>query len=160
VIRTHVHLKVLGAFLAIGLTSGCYVYKEVDPGSLAPGQSVRAHLTPEPARLGVTGVELNRSVAVSGRVVDPWEDRLVIVQDRGDPMARHAFVSVSDTIRAEWGVISFLERKEFSSVRTGALVLGTAVLGGLAMKALFGDWAGGRNIGREEGPETFQPLFP
>jgi hypothetical protein len=155
-----VHVKVLGAFLVLGLTTGCYVYKEVDPGSLAPGQSVRAHLTPEPTRSGVTGMELNRSVALSGRVIDPWEDRLVIVQDRGDPNARHAFVSLSDTIRAEWGVISFLERKEFSSVRTGALALGTVVIGGLAMKALFGDWAGGRTIGREEGPETFQPLFP
>jgi hypothetical protein len=155
-----VHLGVLGALLAVGVTSGCYVYKEVDPGSLAPGQSIRAHLTPEPIRSGVTGVGLDRDVALSGRVIDPWDDRLVMVQDRGDPIARQAFVSMSDTIRAEWGVISSIERKEFSSVRTGAMALGTAVVGGLVMKALFGNWAGGRYIGREEGPETFQPLFP
>lgn len=154
------HAKILGVVLLGILVSGCYVYREVDPGALAPGESVRAHLTAEPVRSGVTGVAVDRSVTLSGRVVDPWEDRLVMLQDRGDPIARQAFVSVSDTIRADWAVISFLERKEFSSVRTGALVVGTAVVGALAMKALFGDWAGGRLFGREEGPETFQPIFP
>src|SRR5690606_39005211 len=151
----------LGVFLALCSTaSGCYVYQEIDPGSLTAGHVVRLHLSAQPARADVTGLNLNRSVEVSGRVVE-WDDaRIVMVQDRTGIESGYAFGSTSDTVRASWSAVASMERSRISPVRTVAVVAGGAILAALGIQYFFGDWAGGRAIPRTEGPETFRPVGP
>lgn len=154
------HMRLLGMIFAVSLMSGCYAYQEVDRSSLGPGQTVRVHLSAEPARSDVTGLDLARSVAISGRLVEWDAERVVMIREWMGPERAYGYRATADTVRANWSAVASVERSEFSLLRTGAAIAGGAVLVALGAKKLFGDWAGGRDVPRPEGPETFRPVFP
>lgn len=116
------------------VVSACFTYKPLQVGTAAPGTVVRVRLT---------GAGMDRFAGIremSSRVVEG-----TVASVQGDTLALAFWSDASpaprdvppDTVRIPFGDISRLDRKDFSLGRTVILAVGTGVVVGGAVQALF-----------------------
>ncbi len=149
------------AFLALAapLAAGCYTYTAAQPGSIAPGVSVRARITPA-AGANIAPILGTTPRLLTGKVISDLRDTVIVEvpavaqAEIGSAMQTlHQRVSLPKAEVVEW------EIRTLNRPRTFALVGGAAAIAAmLLIKALKGE-PGSEGLPDGGGTDALVPVF-
>jgi hypothetical protein len=108
------------------LCSGCFTYVPADPGSVAPGEDLRVHLTRQEALPGLANVTGELGQSVDGRLVRGDPDQLVLRVPVGTQPGAILTRTLGQDITIPATRVVQLERRQLSRARTGLALAGGA----------------------------------
>jgi hypothetical protein len=144
----------IACLIAVILHAGCYSFRPIEPGDVAPGRTVRVTISPEQTlRLQPALGELRTTL--QGQVVaaeSPAMIGLTVAANSAAPGSRSAFNAF---VTVPLSAVERIEERRFSYGRTLALA-GAAAIVGVAVLAVD---AGGTNDG-EDPPSNSRVRVP
>ena len=132
------------------VTSGCFTYQSVDPGSVEVGQDVRVRLSPEAADR-LQEVRMTDERAMEGKLVERRGDQLVVetAVNRLDPMTGGRLLN--QRLSLPYMDIQEVETKALNKAKTAGVVALAGVVVGYIVINQFQD-GGGSDPGGGGGP--------
>ena len=127
----------LATIIVLGL-SGCFKYIPTQLEAAPPGEEVRLLMTRQAGLelSEITGIDLSRPV-IRGEILGREGTELLLNVRVGGRREGFHTVQLSQTIRVPFEEIVRVDRREFSAVNTGLLVVGSAAASAVLVQVII-----------------------